>query len=51
MERDTNEAPLADATGMERPDDLPAMEPGDDESRRADMAPTASAPDRHDHRG
>lgn len=34
MERDTNEAPLADATGMERPDDLPAMEPGDDESRR-----------------
>lgn len=34
MERDTNEAPLADATGMERPDDLPAMEAGDDESRR-----------------
>ena len=34
MERDTHEPPLADATGMERPDDLPAMEAGDDESRR-----------------
>jgi hypothetical protein len=34
MERDTDDRPLADATGMERPDDLPAMEPGDDESRR-----------------
>ncbi|HJP71176.1 MAG TPA: hypothetical protein VJ975_05610 [Candidatus Limnocylindria bacterium] len=34
MERDTDDRPLADATGMERPDDLPAMEAGDDESRR-----------------
>lgn len=34
MERNPKESPLADATGMERPDDLPAMEAGDDESRR-----------------
>lgn len=33
MERDTSERPLADATGMDRPEELPAMEPGDEESR------------------
>lgn len=33
MERDSSERPLADATGMERPDELPAMESGDEESR------------------
>ena len=33
MERDRS-GPLADATGMERPDEVPAMEPGVDESRR-----------------
>ena len=34
MERETEDQPLADATGLERPDELPAMEAGDDESRR-----------------
>ena len=29
----TEDAPLADGTGMERPNDLPAMESGDEESR------------------
>ena len=34
MERETNDRPLADATGLERPNELPAMESGDEQSRK-----------------
>ncbi len=33
MEREHEDRPLADGTGMDRPDELPAMESGDEESR------------------
>jgi hypothetical protein len=36
MEREQSDGPLADATGMDRPDELPAMRPGDEESRHDD---------------
>ncbi|MDQ2689996.1 MAG: hypothetical protein M3Y29_06955 [Chloroflexota bacterium] len=38
MERDTSERPLADATGLDRPEDLPAMESGDEESREPEAS-------------
>ena len=33
MGREANDSPLADGTGMDRPEELPAMEAGDEESR------------------
>ena len=33
MEREPSDRPLADGTGMDRPEELPAMEAGDEESR------------------
>lgn len=38
MERNASDRPLADATGLERPDELPAMEGGDEESREAEAS-------------
>jgi hypothetical protein len=35
---DAEDTPLADGTGMERPNDLPAMESGDAESRRPEAS-------------
>ena len=34
VEREQSDNPLADGTGMDRPDEMPAMRPGDEESRR-----------------